>query len=269
MNRGDIHALWAPLGATWTPWVKPVLFAQLDEAREVHPPGPLPTWIHAEIIAPLERQALSTAREPHPYRTARSLDDVAIVIDLPGADGALAGVALAEHGFRPIPLYNALWGPNPVVDLEPIMAVLTGAAPSLEALPPGAPPAFLLNADRMGRNRRRELGNFDNRSLCFPTDFPTATTLRSAGIRRAVLIQSGGDRPAVDLAETLIQWQDQGITFFLARPDIGAPAEPRAVARASWLRRLFHDFERRHLFRNENGGFGALLQLPQGMPSSG
>ena len=134
MNRGDIHACWAPLGATWTPWVKPVLFAQLDEEPLTSAPGPLPTWVHAEVVAPLERQPLDASSAPHPYRSSRSLDDVAVVVDLPGADGALVGVALARHGFRPVPLYNALSGPSPLLDVRPIMAVLVSAAADLTGL---------------------------------------------------------------------------------------------------------------------------------------
>ena len=268
-HKGDIHTLWAPPRATWTPWVKPVLFAQLDEERETPPLGPLPAWVHAEVIAPLERLTLEAATEQHPYRSGRALDDVAAVVDLPGADGALVGVALAQHGFRPIPLYNAMSGPSPVVDVQPIMDVLAGAAEGLATLPLGAPPAFLLDAARMGRDRPRELGHFDNRSVCFSTDFPSATALRSAGIRRAVLIHAGSDRPAADLAETLVQWQEQGIAFFVARPDIAEAAEPRKLTRPSWLRRLLHAFERRSLYRDASGGFGALLQLPQGSPSAG
>jgi hypothetical protein len=269
MKKVDIHALWAPIYAPWTPWVKPVLFAQLDDENATSPLGPLPAWIQAEVITPLERQPLEAGRDQHPYRRSRALDDVAAVIDLPGAEGALAGVALAQHGFRPVPLYSAMMGPSPVIDLQPIMNVLVNAATELGALPLGAPPAFLLDADRMGRGRRRELGNFDNRSVCFPTDFPSATTLRSAGIRRAVLVQSGSDRPAVDLADTLVQWQEQGIALFVARVDTADPAAPRTLKRASWLQRLFHLLERRQLFRSAGGVFGELLQLPQGYPSAG
>lgn len=269
MKKGDIHALWAPLDATWTPWVKPVLFAHLDEESTPGPVGVLPAWIQAGVISPLERHAVDAGRDQHPYRRSRGLDDVAVVIDLPGAEGALAGLALAQHRFRPVPLYNAMMGPSPVLDLQPIMDVLVDGAADLASLPLGAPPAFLLDADRMGRGRRRELGNFDNRSVCFPTDFPSATTLRSSGIRRALLIHSGGERPAIDLAETLVQWQEQGIAFFSARVDTGDPATPRIVKRPSWFQRLFHVLERRQLFRDASGVFGELLQLPRGYPSSG
>ena len=96
MKKGDIHALWAPLDATWTPWVKPVLFAHLDEETTPGPAGPLPAWIQAEVISPLERHPVDVGRDQHPYRRIHALDDVAAVIDLPGAEGALAGLALAR-----------------------------------------------------------------------------------------------------------------------------------------------------------------------------
>jgi hypothetical protein len=268
MKKGEIHALWAPLDVPWAPWVKPVLFAALDEESVPRPLGPLPTWLEASVIAPLQRESRDARRDQTPYRVSPALDDVAIVIDLPGAEGALVGVALAHHGFRPIPLYNAMIGAYPVVDLRPVMAVLINAARDLAPLPRGAPPAFLLDADRMGRGRPREIGYFDNRSVCLPSDFPSASTLKSAGIRRAVLIQSGGERPAVDLAETLCAWQEAGIAFLVARADSDAPASRRTLARPSWLRRLLHDYASLGLFTTASGVFGVLLEPPRG-PSAG
>jgi hypothetical protein len=268
MKKGEIHALWAPLDVPWAPWVKPVLFAALDEESAPGPLGPLPTWLEATVIAPLQRDSREARREPAPYRRSPALDDVAIVIDLPGAEGALVGVALAHHGFRPIPLYNAMIGPCPVVDLKPVMAVLINAALDLATLPLGAPPAFLLDADRMGRGRPREIGYYDNRSVCMPGDFPSASTLKSAGIRRAALIQSGGERPAVDLAETLCAWQEAGIALLVARADTASPASLCTLARPSWLRRFLHDFTSMGLLSNASGVFGGLLEPPRG-PSAG
>ena len=74
------------------------------------------------------------------------------------------------------------------------------------------------------------IGYFDNRSVCFPGDFPPANTLHIAGIRRAVRILSGGERPAVDLAETLCAWQEAGIALLVARADTAAPTARRTLA---------------------------------------
>lgn len=266
MNKTDIHARWAPAGAAWTPWVKPVLFASLDAECAPKPLGPLPAWIRADVIEPLEQQP-GAARGEQPYRRSPRLDDVAVVIDLPGAEGLLVAVALAQHGFRPIPLYNAIPAEASVVDQQPIMDALVNGAAELAALPPNAPPAFVLDADRMGRGRPCAPGHFDNRSICFPTDFPSARALWSAGIRRAVLIRRDGERPEVDLAEALITWQEQGIAFFVARTDTRGPAQPRTLARASWLRRMLHELERHPMVSHGNGVFGRRLALPG--PSAG
>ena len=60
-------------------------------------------------------------------------DNVAVVLDLPGADGVWTGVALAARGYRPVPLYNAVPGPTTgvwigafasLVDVAPILAAL-------------------------------------------------------------------------------------------------------------------------------------------------
>src|SRR5678815_782031 len=108
MTRDEIYARWAPEGAPWSAWVKPVLFSHLGDGDGEDPPRPR-----------LNVAALLPAGEPpgDPYRApARRPDDVALVVDLPGADGVGAGLALAGLGFQPVPLYNALPGPR---DREP------------------------------------------------------------------------------------------------------------------------------------------------------
>jgi hypothetical protein len=267
MKKSEVYDLWATPAGAWTQWVKPLLFAHLEDECEPQPLGPLPEWIGPNVIEPLEQDERGGPRNPHPYRRSHQLDDVAAVVDLPGAEGTLVGVALARHGFRPIPLYSAIPGKFPVVDQAPIMKVLVNAAPHLADVPKGALPAFLLDANRMGPDFPPGSGTFDNRSVCFPTDFPSARTLREAGIRRAVLIQAGRDRPANDLVDTLVGWQKQGIAFFVARTDQPGKAQPRTLTRDSWLRRLFHALERWEFHRDDRGAFGKFIEVRR--PSAG
>jgi len=156
-------------------------------------------------------------------------------------------MALAARGWRPVPLFNALPGPSahdwfsedvlagkakpsvpPPVALEmtSIIAALRDATPALQALrrAPSAPPAFLLDARRAAPGWKPHFETFDNRSISFPTDFPSATKLRECGITRVLLIQHGAT-PQKDLVHTLRQWQEGGLTIELLNP--GESARPQ------------------------------------------
>src|SRR5207302_10946527 len=112
----------------------------------------------------------------------------AIVVDLPGEDGINFAIELARHGYRPIPLYNALPFPlseklsppharsKTTVDVVSILAAICRETATLQQihLSPVAPPAFLLDADRRIARIDPATGIFDNRSVCFETDFPSA-----------------------------------------------------------------------------------------------
>ena len=69
MKKFNVFKLWAPTGAAWAPWVKPVLFASLEEECKPAPLGLLPGWIRAQIIEPL--QELGATRENHPIADRR------------------------------------------------------------------------------------------------------------------------------------------------------------------------------------------------------
>ncbi|HEX2572333.1 MAG TPA: hypothetical protein VH877_22500, partial [Polyangia bacterium] len=185
MNRTEVHRCWCLPESPWSRWVKPVLFAYLDEELEPGPLPPSPGWLLPEVIRPLE-MASQTEGGPTPYRAAHRLRDVALVIDLPGAEGTQMGIGLAEKGFRPIPLYNAVPAPGATIDVRPIMAALVNGAGLVGDVAGDAPPAFLLDADRMGQGRAVQAGDFDNRSVCTAADFPSAALLGTAGIRRVV-----------------------------------------------------------------------------------
>ena len=108
ISAEDCFALWAPDGAYWSQWAKPVVFASAPALLDEPEPA-LPV---------LDYPALP-----------RTFDPTAIVVDLPGAQSVLVGLALAERGFRPVPLFNGTSGPNPVIAVEPIEHALgTGAA---------------------------------------------------------------------------------------------------------------------------------------------
>jgi hypothetical protein len=264
MTREEVYEAWAPRsgvgGAGWSDWVKPILFAQMPTAWTREP--------EAGMRPPLE---IGWPDFPQ---------GCALVIDLPGDMGVLAAVALAERGFRPVPLYNGAADGQYVpldpmavsaarigaaLNVWPIMAALWASAASLEVapIPEDAPPAFILDSRRRAGDRAAGPGMVDNRWISFPTDFPSGRMLLDRGIDQAVVIMQGETDPATDLSHTLLGWQQAGIG--IGAFVLGTDAAPRAITvsrpnmyRAAWYQMLQTFGLRRSLL----GGFGGLVPSP-------
>lgn len=252
MNKEEIFSIWASDTSPWSRWAKPVLFAHLDSTLS-HTPftdsTPEVSWV------------------PLPAGTT------ALVLDLPGAEGVLAGAALAARGYRPVPLYNALPLPfgeplmDPLtgrsvaaVDVLPIISALRTVAEQLAqlTLPADAPPAFLLDANRRGDGRKMLPDEFDNRSISFTTDFPSANFLAARGIERVMLVQKNDLEPQPDLAHSLRRWQDGGLKLQRLRLSPLSSAEFFEVAKPSWYGAMFQRvLSSIGLRRAVAGGFGA------------
>jgi hypothetical protein len=230
VDRETAFEAWAPRGSIWTPWVKPVLFAYMDEMAALSPPRP--TWLHPGLLG--DPGAISG------YRTAARPVTPAIVVDLPDVGSVAVGLALADFGFRPVPLYAAVPSAQAVVPMwEVIRALLYGAQElPRKGLPPDAPPAFLLDARRDGGEALVRRGQYDNRSVAFVTDFPSAARLREAGTKTAVLIQSGDAPASADVASILAIWQATGLPIHLLRADAPTPAVPIRVRPPGLLARV-------------------------------
>jgi len=234
VTKDHIFETWAPRDGRWSPWVKPVLFCFINR--------------------------ISTTAGTSTFHGLNFLSFVAstaVVIDLPGAESVAAGMALAARGWQPIPLFNALPGPSahdpfsedvlagkaepsappPVaVEVNSIVAALRDATPALQALriSPSAPPAFLLDARRGAPGWAPRFDTFDNRSISFPSDFPSTEKLREYGITRILLIQERA-APQHDLMHTLRLWQDDGLTIELLNPGESARPQPCPIRHVTKL----------------------------------
>ena len=202
-------------------------------------------------------------------------EKVVLVLDLPKAEGVRLGLALSAWGYRPVPLYNALPLPfevpmvdpisqRPVaaVDVLPIVRALEQGAEQLARLkiPHDAPPAFLLDANRHGDNKRMLPDEFDNRSVCFTTDFPSANFLLQHGIQQVLLVQRECLEPQADLAHALRRWQDGGLPLQRMRIEQPAMKESFKVTRPSWYGAMFQRaLAALGLRRAPGGGFGAWI----------
>ena len=254
MTGEEAYAAWAPPDARWSPWVKPVLFACMAQQD----------WPAASDLA---EEAMSWA--------PRQDSGTAIVLDLPGSRGVTLGVALAALGYQPVPLYNAApsatgrvlahASADALVDMREILSALTAAAPRLASARArrSAPPAFLLDARRRGLATDPIPGRFDNRSVSFTTDFPSARTLLTSGIRRGLLVQLAADQPQPDLAHTLRAWQEAGIALALCRLDVSGETAPLMVDKPKRFGALC--YRASLLFRMRRyplGGFGGVVPEP-------
>lgn len=200
MNKEMIYRLWAPEGGRWSAWVKPVLFAHLVEGQEQTSCAPIPTT-YGEAIPPAD-------------------GTTALILDLPDAMGVSLALTAAHLGYQPVLLYNALPGPADasrlgiatLVDMQPIMGAVTQGCVKLLAcnVSSDAPPAFVVDARRFQKNPR-PTKIFDNRSRVFITNFPSATTLKDAGIRRILLLQERLRGPHPDMIDILAHWQQSGL----------------------------------------------------------
>ncbi len=245
MTREELYEIWAPPDAVWSPWVKPVLFATLSFGAPDSRDASAPTVV--------DMKWAPTGHE----RTA-------IVIDLPGTASVSIGLALAKRGYRPVPLYNTTFGPRPAIDMEEIAAdIVDGAAVLTQlTLPPDAPPAFLLDSRRQTGERRPGPGDYDNRWIVFPQDFPSARFLTAQGIQKVLLVAARCP-PAEDLAHVLLRWQDAGLSIWFDNPAETTRAEPLTVTRPPHYRSLWYRaLVLLGLRRSSAGGFGGFVPEP-------
>jgi len=246
MNRVQLFEAWTPPSSPWSRWVKPALFAEMPDG-----PPPPPDLNLPEV------------RLRHDPATA-------VVIDLPGPDSVKTGLALLASGLQPVPLFNAAYHLAGVVEVTGIAAWLAHGPAVFSRMPvaEAAPPAFLLDAKRLRGGLKPSPGQFDNRWMTFPQDFPSANFLITRGIRRIVLVQDADifAQPQEDLSHVLLRWQEAGLEIAGAKPPDLDEAQPLRVAKPSGFRALWQRaLALAGLRRNSAGGFGAVV--PQ--PSSG
>jgi hypothetical protein len=236
-SKMETYKIWAPDEALWTEWAKPVLFASV-------PTGEL--FLDAP---PLEIPQVSWLPEKCYYTM--------IIVDLPGKQGIQEGLALAQSGYRPVPLYNGVIAPNKNSSLSifEIASALYAGANVLRSLSivSTAPPAFLLDYDRMS-GVGKVPGSFDNRWSIFPQDMPSAAFLSKRLIKK-VIVRSSGIKD--DLAHVLRRYQEQKISISLCD---GSEIKATTVDKPSRFKSLFYRLMViMGLTRNSAGGFGGVV----------
>jgi hypothetical protein len=240
ISSEDAFRAWAAEGALWSQWAKPIAFVQ---GSGLLTPEPI---VDAKL--PVVPGSLDSAS--------------AIVVDLPGAEAVYTGLALAERGFRPVPLFNGTSGPSAVINVAPITEALWAGMERLTRLGLGldAPPAFLLDSRRSGGMRDPVAGAYDNRWMALPQDFPSGALLASRGIKGAILIQRDGLTIPSDLAHVLRRWQDHGLQIRVVDLATGQTASNVVVPEPSRFRLAWYTAIALLGFRRSRvGGFGSSI----------
>jgi len=248
MNGKEVFTVWTPTGSSgtskWTKFVKPALFVHINEFK----------FYGNSINVPNVPAELAELCD----------DNTAIIADLPGAFGVENGLALAKHGYIPIPLYNGIHEKNigelkEAVDNAPIVDALATGADFLRRIEIKytAPPVFLLDY-----NREKEIADshdiYDNRWSIDIDDMPDEKYMTSSGISRVIVWTAGEMRK--DLQPIADSYHDAGIevitfnngqaVFYEPQPT-NTQSSPSATAEAKLLQENIRKFE--------NARFGLML----------
>lgn len=192
MTGKELYQIWAPDGARWVNWARPVSFVTIENSAQMKPAAP---------FMPSNSLQISQLKK-----------ETGVIIDLPSNESIKEGIALAQVGWRPIPLFNGTKAQKNafcLVDTQPIENALVWGASELEKiqLPLNAPPAFLLDSNRLHRHKMN-VSVFDNSWDIYDQDLPTAEYFIHMGIHKILL---HAEKPHKDLTKILYKYQKKGL----------------------------------------------------------
>lgn len=195
MTGKEVYKIYAPNGAKWIDWVKPVPFVAID------------TYHRKPIVDWVDRKAMFLKQ----YQ-----QDVAILIDLPGKESIELGIDLAHMGYRPIPLFNGTdeqQGSQATTNTYLVESCLINGSQKLKniQLKNDANPAFLLDSYRTNRYRVKE-SIFDNSWDLYKQDIPSAEYFKQNGITKIIVV---GDTIQRDLKKIFLKFQEKGIEIYI------------------------------------------------------
>lgn len=206
MTGKDVFKIWAPIGAKWVDWVRPVPFIAINDDFKMYE------------VCNFTISKINYINELH--------EDTAIIVDLPGCDSIKEGLGLAKIGFRPIPIYNGTneqHGALATVDNHVIEIGLIRGALELKKIKisNNAPPIFLLDSNRMHRFKM-DISIFDNSWDIYAHDIPSEEYFLKNGINKIIV---RGECIQKDLKKILYKFQKKGIKIFFTN----GYEEPKAV----------------------------------------
>lgn len=196
----DLFDVWGPHPESrWLPYHCVPLFAALHvpPKDKIGPTAAIPA-------ATIESgDVLSGAKQMKPLGQKWASESAWLILDLPGVASVPLAVRFVAGGYQPVCTFDH-W-PNPAGLLKPenILAQLLRHATLMEKLrpqiTPAAPPVWICDRDRLGRQpgRPRE---FDNRYYLDDSILPSPEILHEAGIHHIVcMVPTPNDLPSDDL----------------------------------------------------------------------
>ena len=191
----EIYKIYAPKGAKWTEWVRPVPFVAIDTYIR----KPISDWIDRKVIFLKQYEK-----------------DIAMFIDLPGKESIELGISLAYMGYRPIPLFNGTDEQKysqATTDTYLVESCLINGYEKLKniSLNNSANPVFLLDNSRTNRYRAQS-SIFDNSWDLYKQDIPTPKYFKENGIDKIIIIGNNIQR---DLKKIFIEFQNVGVDIYL------------------------------------------------------
>ena len=195
MKGKEIYKIYAPNGAKWIDWVRPVPFVAID------------TYNRKPIANFLDRKAMFLKK----YQ-----QDTAIFIDLPGKESIELGIGLAHMGYRPIPVFNGTdeqQGSQATTNTYLIESYLINGSQKLKniKLKNDANPVFLLDSYRTNRYRAKE-SIFDNSWDLYKQDIPSAEYFKQNGITKIIVV---GETIQRDLKKIFLKFQEKEIDIYI------------------------------------------------------
>lgn len=232
----------------WSSWTKPTLFAQ---NFNLNADPALPSARAIEFSKHLEGSL------------APNNSDSCLILDLQNEDSIHVAIKISHLGYCPVPIFNGVmapWATPGVLDNSKLQAALLNCAGSL-SWPLKGGPAFLLDARRM--YGAGDVGNFDNRWITMPQDYPSGESLKKSGIKRCFLVFDNFEI-STDLIQVLYRWQDTGMEIFAWNRD-QLRFDKFLVQKPGWLKRLFYRMKvTSGLYPSVAGGFGAIVGSSSG-----
>ena len=252
MTNIEVYKTWAPNNAEWTQWAKPVMFANMT--------SPARTDEQFSINIP-EIKWLDFYSQ-----------NTAIIVDLPSEKSVEETLALAQIGYRPVPLYNGVCKTNIINMIVNTICLSKALYEGAKLLPAmniknDAPPVFMLDSGRM-KNWYKTPGMYDNRWCVFPQDMPSASFLLKQKINKIIVRTEKTpsyfnkvfyeDNILNDLTHILFRYQTAGIKIHLSCGN--DTVNEFIVSKPSKYKNLFYRFSvLLGLSRNAAGGFGSIV----------
>ena len=195
MRGKEIYKIYAPNGAKWIDWVRPVPFVAID----TYDRKAIADWVDRKVMFLKNYQK-----------------DTAIFIDLPGKESIELSMGLAHIGYRPIPIFNGTDeqpGSQATTNTYLIESCLINGSEKLKniKLENDANPAFLLDSYRTNQYRAKE-SVFDNSWDLYKQDIPSPEYFKQNGITKIIVV---GGTIQKDLKKILLKFQEKGIDIYI------------------------------------------------------